>query len=120
MSNKRIAGTVILNLKDGSKEFLILPVGELKTFITTKNCQEMTALSSILNFFKEKVQLDITSIDLLELTNAHTATENIPLFVFEMNEKEGIPEINKKYKWEKPSELKILLSSYDIKGVPMF
>ena len=120
MSNKRIAGTVILNLKDGSKEFLVLPIGELKTFITTENCKEMTALSSILNFFKEKVQLDIATIDLLELTNAHTATENIPLFVFEMSEEEGIPSINENYKWEKPSELRRLLSSYDIKGVPMF
>lgn len=120
MSNKKVAGTVILNLKDGSKKFLIHPIGDSKAFIITKISKDMTALASMLQFFKENIQLDLTSVKLLELTNAHTENEDIPFFVFEMNEEPMIPVINENYKWETPSELKILLSSYDIKGVPMF
>lgn len=120
MSNKRVAGTIMLNQKDGAKRFLVHPVGQSKEFITTEVSDDMTGLASILQFFKEEIQLDISSINLVELTNAHTDQENLPLFVFEMNEEKEIPVIGKNFIWEKPSELKKLLTSYAIEGVPMF
>ena len=120
MSNKKVAGTIMLNQKDGSKKFLVHPNGQSKEFITTEVSSDMTGLASILQFFKEEIQLDVTSINLVELTNAHTDQENLPLFVFEMSEDQQLPTINKKFVWEKPSELKKLLTSYEIEGVPMF
>lgn len=51
-----------------------------------KVSDEMTGLASMLQWFKEEVQLDVTSISLVELTNAHINKENVPLFVFEMDE----------------------------------
>ncbi|MGG5341681.1 hypothetical protein IGI58_002376 [Enterococcus sp. AZ020] len=120
MSNKKVAGTIILHLNDGSKKFLVHPVDGSMQFVTTKVSEEMTALASMLQIIKEEVLLDVTSINLVELTNAHTEVENMPLFVFEMNEDSGIPTIGSTYVWEKPSELKNLLSSFEIEGVPMF
>jgi hypothetical protein len=120
LSNKKVAGTIMLNLNDGSKKFLVKPVGETMEFVTTKVSEDMTALASMLQLFKEEVQLDVTSINLVELTNAHTEVENLPLFVFEMNEDSVVPSIGDTYVWEKPSELKTLLASYEIEGVPMF
>ncbi|MBP2100773.1 hypothetical protein J2Z52_003638 [Enterococcus rivorum] len=120
MSNKKVAGTIMLNQKDGTKKFLVHPVGNSLEFATTKVLNEMTGLASMLKLFKEEIQLDVTSISLVELTNAHTDTENIPLFVFEIGEEQIVPTISSNYKWEKPSELKDILSSYDIEGMPMF
>ncbi|GGD00989.1 hypothetical protein GCM10011573_33210 [Enterococcus wangshanyuanii] len=120
MSNKKVAGTIILHLNDGSKKFLVHPVDGSMQFVTTKVSEEMTALASMLQILKEEVLLDVTSINLVELTNAHTEVENMPLFVFEMNEDSEIPTIGSTYVWEKPSELKNLLSSFEIEGVPMF
>lgn len=120
LSNKKVAGTIMLNLKDGTKKFLVHPVGNSLEFATTKVLNEMTGLASMLQLFKEEIQLDVTSISLVELTNAHTDTEDIPLFVFEMGEDQIEPIIVGDYRWEKPSELKNILSAYDIEGVPMF
>jgi hypothetical protein len=119
LSNKKVAGTIMLNLNDGSKKFLVHPVGGLMGFVTAKVSEDMTGLASILQIFKEEIQLDVTSISLVELTNAHSAAENMPLFVFEMSEQDMVA-INEDYVWEKPSELKNLLASYEIEGVPMF
>ncbi|WP_207696261.1 hypothetical protein [Enterococcus sp. DIV0212c] len=120
LSNKKVAGTIMLNLNDGSKKFLVHPVGDSMEFVKTKVSKDMTGLASMLQVFKEEIQLDVTSISLVELTNAHTDAENMPLFVFEMSEDHMVPAIDDKYVWEKPSELKNLLASYEIEGVPMF
>ncbi|MGX7245815.1 hypothetical protein ACWOC1_13310 [Enterococcus quebecensis] len=120
LSNKKVAGTIMLNLNDGSKKFLVHPVGNSMEFVTVKVSEDMTGLASMLQLFKEEIQLDITSISLVELTNAHTDAENMPLFVFEMNEDQTVSKINDNYVWEKPTELKNLLASYEIEGVPMF
>lgn len=120
MSNKKVAGTIILNLNDGSKKFLVHPVAESMEFATAKVSEDKTGLASMLQLFKEEVQLDVASISLVELTNAHTDVENMPLFVFETNEENMVSSINTAYVWEQPSELKNLLASYDIQGVPMF
>lgn len=120
MSNKRVAGTIILNLDDGSKKFLVRPLGENVEFAATKVSEEMTGLASMLQFFKEEIQLDVTSISLVELTNAHIDEENIPLFVFEMDEEYLKVEMNSDYTWAAPAKLKALWTTYEIEGVPMF
>lgn len=121
MSNKRVAGTIMLNLENGSKKFLMRPLGENIEFATAKVSDSMTGLASMLQLFKEEIQLDVTNINLVELTNAHINKENLPLFVFEMEEK-YMPKhfTNSDYTWAEPSKLKALWSSYEIEGVPMF
>ena len=120
MSNKKVAGTIKLNLNDGSKKFLMHPIGEAIEFAMAKVSDEMTGLASMLQWFKEEVQLDVTSISLVELTNAHINKENVPLFVFEMDEQALKNEMDKDYTWVAPAELKTIWSKYHIEGVPMF
>ncbi|MCB5951500.1 hypothetical protein LI951_05430 [Enterococcus sp. BWT-B8] len=120
LSNKRVAGTIMLNLHDGTKKFLIHPVGKTSEFVTTEVLEDMTGLASILQHFKKNIQLDVTSISLVELTNAHSETEDLPLFVFEMEESKADLIKNDTYRWESPSKLKALLSVYDMAGMPMF
>nr|WP_231849656.1 hypothetical protein [Melissococcus plutonius] len=120
LSDKKVSGTVMLNLNDGSKRFLIHKMDQKTSFATTNVADNMTGLASILQLFKEKIQLDISSINLVELTNAHTEEENIPLFVFEIDENQSINQLKNNYYWENPSKLINLLTSYDIKGVPLF
>ncbi|MGC6770493.1 hypothetical protein ACYSNR_18530 [Enterococcus sp. LJL128] len=120
MSNKRVAGTIMLNLHDGTKKFLIHPTKDEAEFITAEVSEEMTGLASILQLFKDSIQLDVTSISLVELTNAHNEKEDLPLFVFEMEEGESAKLGSDTYMWESPAKLKDLLSAYDMAGVPMF
>ena len=54
MSNKKVAGTIILNLNDGSKKFLMHPIGEAIEFAMAKVSDEMTGLASMLQWFKEE------------------------------------------------------------------
>jgi hypothetical protein len=120
LSNKRVAGTIILNLENGSKKFLIRPLGDNIEFVMTKVAEDMTGLASMLQLFKEEIQLDVTSINLVELTNAHIDKENLPLFVFEMEEKHLPKEITSDFTWAEPASLKTLWATYEIEGVPMF
>ena len=82
------------------------PIGEAIEFAMAKVSDEMTGLASMLQWFKEEVQLDVTSISLVELTNAHINKENVPLFVFEMDEQALKMKWIKTYTWVAPAELK--------------
>ena len=101
-------------------KFLMHPIGEAIEFAMAKVSDEMTGLASMLQWFKEEVQLDVTSISLVELTNAHINKENVPLFVFEMDEQALKMKWIKTYTWVAPAELKTIWSKYHIEGVPMF
>ena len=49
-------------------KILMHPIGEAIEFAMAKVSDEMTGLASMLQWFKEEVQLDVTSISLVELT----------------------------------------------------
>lgn len=119
VSNKKVAGVIIMHLENGTKKFLVSAVESTIDFIATNITDNRTGLASILEYFKNEVHIELTSIRLVELTNMHTAQENIPLFVFEMEEHPK-PTINAGYKWEQPFQIKELLHTYEIEGVPMF
>lgn len=120
LTEKNIAGTIILNQADGSKKFLVhLGKNDIE-FAETKVLGEVTGLASILQFFKKEIQIDANYIRLIDLTNAHKNFENIPLFVFGMDEENLKTAIPKGFKWEQPANVKKLLESYNIEGVPMF
>lgn len=120
LAEKTIAGTIILNQNDGTKKFLVhLGKNDIE-FATTKVLEEMTGLASILQFLKKEIQIDVNNIRLIELTNAHKDLENIPLFVFGIDEAELEIKAFENYSWEQPAKVKKLLDSYDIEGVPMF
>ncbi|MGX7352693.1 hypothetical protein [Enterococcus canis] len=119
MTNKMVAGTIMLNRQDGTKAFLVHPHEGNLEFATTSVTEEMTGLASVLKMFKEEIHINVSAINLVELTNAHVEEVNLPLFVFEMDEEQS-NEIDQEFVWEGPSNLKNLLSSYDFNGVPQF
>ncbi len=43
--------------------------------------EDKTGLATILQLFKDRIHLDVTAIELVELTNGNIDTQNIPLFV---------------------------------------
>ena len=96
------------------------PIGEAIEFAMAKVSDEMTGLASMLQWFKEEVQLDVTSISLVELTNAHINKENVPLFVFEMDEQALKNEMDKDLYMGSTCRIKTIWSKYHIEGVPMF
>lgn len=120
MSNKRVAGTIMLHLQNGSKKFLMHSSKGNTDFAFTEFSGETTGLASILHFFNDEVHVGIKDIQLVELTNAHFQEENIPLFVFETDEEKCSGKLAKGYFWEEPEKLRDVLSVLDIVGVPFF
>lgn len=120
MYNKKVAGTIIMNCSDGTKKFLVRPVDDELEFATGDVSDEMTGLASILKFFKEKIHIDVASIDLVELINVHTDEGNVPLFVFETEQEELVEKVDEDYTWESPSMLSKMFSFYEVAGVPLF
>lgn len=120
MSNKRVAGTIMLHLRNGSKKFLMHSNEEDADFPFTEISGEATGLASILRFFNDVVEVGINDIQLVELTNAHFHNENIPLFVFETSEEFCEKELAEGYIWEEPSKLRDIFSVCAIEGVPFF
>lgn len=120
MNNKRVAGTIMLHLQDGSKKFLMYSNKNQVDFAITNFGNEVTGLASILQFFKETVHIDVNDIQLVELTNTHFANENIPLFVFEVDEEKYQANLAEHFIWEKPDKLRAALGDITIEGVPFF
>ena len=48
---------------------------------STDFSEDKTGLATILQLFKDRIHLDVTAIELVELTNGNIDTQNIPLFV---------------------------------------
>lgn len=120
MGDKRVAGTVMLNLQNGTKKFLMHMVGEQVELATTTFSNDRTGLATILQLFKETAHLDVTTIKLVELTNGHIGEANIPLFVFETNEDGFNSELPREYSWEDGERFSEIIQDYDIEGVPFF
>ncbi|OJG69498.1 hypothetical protein RV11_GL002620 [Enterococcus phoeniculicola] len=120
LGDKRVAGTIMLHLEDGSKKFLMHSVGSSKELAIANFSAEQTGLANILNLLTETVNIDVNEINLVELTNTHIMKENIPLFVFETQAEKQTNELSEGYGWEEPSVMREVLGSYDFEGVPFF
>ena len=120
MANKKVAGTVILHLEDGSKRFLMHQENEEIKFVATESYEDKTGLANILERLRESVQLDITKINLVDLTNGQVDKQSMPLFVFETNEKDLIHALPAQYKWVQPEMFRQAIKQYAIEGMPIF
>lgn len=116
---KEVSGTIMLNLEDGSKKFLVHESGTLMEFARTDAQAENTVLASFLNFLKNKVQIDVKNINLVELTNTQINGSSLPLYVFEMKGDESIS-LPADFSWASPNSLRTILETIQIEGVPLF
>ncbi len=120
LKDKRVAGTVMLNLEDGSKKFLVRATENKLELASTALYEERTGLANILQLLKETVHLDISSIHLVELTNGCMNNRNIPLFVFEAQERDQPDTLPANYGWKEPRLFRQIIQDYDIDGMPFF
>lgn len=121
MVTKKVAGTVMMNLQNGSKKFLVHAVGDALE-LTSVNFSEQvgTGLANILQALKEQAHLNVNNIDLVELTNGYIKDQNVPLFVFETEESKIAQELPAGFYWEEPEEFRKIIEDYEIEGVPLF
>lgn len=121
MANKKIASTIMLHLEDGTTKFLVQAVDDSVTFATTQVATEQTGLASALQMLKNTLHIDVTNINLVELTNTSIADQKMPLFVFEAQETAiDLDEMAEEYLWEDSARLQTLLADYQFDGVPFF
>ncbi|MDH6365841.1 hypothetical protein M2139_002864 [Enterococcus sp. PF1-24] len=121
MSTKRVAGTIMLHLQDGSKKFLLQNNDEGIDFAITNFSEEATGLASMLRYFKEKVPMDVTNIELVELTNICFENKKIPFFVFSAKEADVFQEdLSENFFWEESTKIGERLENFEISGVPLF
>ena len=120
--NRKIgfAGTIMLHLEDGTKKFLVHSIDDKLEFALAELSEGKTGLANILNFLKEIVHIDVSKISLMELTNTHIKEENVPLFVFETEQKNQREELGEGYIWEEPGQMRSVLGTYEVEGVPFF
>ncbi|XUB35536.1 hypothetical protein IGI41_000521 [Enterococcus sp. DIV0876] len=109
-----------MHLANGSKRFLMHMNEGNAELASTDFSEDKTGLATILQLFKERIQLDVTAIELVELTNGNIDTQNIPLFVFETQEAEQTQQLPAGYAWEEPNTFRKIIEDYDIEGVPFF
>ena len=105
LASKRVAGTIMLHLEDGSKKFLVHSIDDKLEFALAELSEGKTGLANILNFLKEIVHID---------------QENVPLFVFETEQKNQREELGEGYIWEEPGQMRSVLGTYEVEGVPFF
>lgn len=120
MEDKKVAGTVMLHLQNGSKRFLMHTDGDKVELASTEFSDDRTGLANILELLKDAAHLDVNQINLVELTNGHIEDQNIPLFVFEMEEAENSSEVAQEFHWEEPQTFREIMNNYKIEGVPFF
>ncbi|OJG80302.1 hypothetical protein RV14_GL000671 [Enterococcus ratti] len=120
LASKKVAGTIMLHLEDGSKKFLVHSIDNKLEFALAELSEEKTGLANMLSFLKEIVHIDVRKINLMELTNTHVNHENIPLFVFETEQKSQSEILGEGYLWEGPDQMRTVLGTYEVEGVPLF
>lgn len=120
LNKKRVAGTVILTLHDGTKKFLLHKEGDNVKLLTVELSEEQTGLASALQLLKERVHLDVTTIELVELTSGYENNQKVPLFVFEMVEDEWSNQLPSEFYWGNTSSFQHTIQQFKIEGLPYF
>lgn len=120
MSEKIIAGTIMLTMVDGRKKFLVNKCQDEQHLVSAIAQPEKTGLASILERLKEEVHLDVTQLTLLELTNGVIQGQSVPLFVFEAVEAHVAMTLPKEYVWEDFKHFQQIVQKFEIEGMPSF
>ncbi|MGX7420311.1 hypothetical protein ACWOFR_16085 [Carnobacterium gallinarum] len=124
-----VAGTIMTMDENGKSVFLVSnKSGEANnfTFPAAKIVEDRTGLASILEDLKHKLTIDVSSLNLFELTNAVVEETRIPLFVFELTE--SLTDLESLLKlpnhdilsWQRTEEIRGALATWEISGVPQF
>lgn len=120
LNTKRVAGTVILHLEDGTKRFLLHNLGNEKKFLSVELSNERTGLACVLQLLKEKAQLDVSTLQLVELTSGIENDQKIPLFVFEMSANDYSQQLPEAVYWENAKQFSETIQAFKIDGMPFF
>ena len=120
LNTKRDAGTVILHLEDGTKRFLLHNLGNEKKFLSVELSNERTGLACVLQLLKEKAQLDVSTLQLVELTSGVENDQKIPLFVFEMSANDHSQQLPEAVYWENAKQFSETIQAFKIDGMPFF
>lgn len=120
-----VAGTIMTHGPEDKYVFLVNKENKKNSFPVTQILEKKTGLACILAEFKKLLAIDIQQLNLFELTNAVIEGESIPLFVFEVANKET--EINEILKEDlaylsfvQSDALTETLTEWEITGVPQF
>lgn len=122
---QRVAGTIMAHNSEGKYVFLVKKENEKLSFPVTPILDTQTGLACILEELKQKLAIDIHNLNLFELTNAVVNGKNIPLFVFEVENKEIqvhniLKEDLRQLSFVQSSILTEALEEWEISGVPQF
>ncbi|WP_034550950.1 hypothetical protein [Carnobacterium funditum] len=122
---QRVAGTIMTHNPEGKYVFLVENENEKLSFPVTQILDTQTGLACILEELKQKLAIDIHNLNLFELTNAVVNGKNIPLFVFEVANKEiQVDDILKEdllqLSFVQSGALTEALEGWEISGVPQF
>lgn len=122
---QRVAGTIMTHNPEGKYVFLVKEENEKVSFPVTQILDTQTGLASILEELKKQLAIDIQHLNLFELTNAVVNGINIPLFVFEVANKEiQVSTILKEnlthLSFVQSATLTEALEEWEITGVPQF
>ncbi|MGX7329755.1 hypothetical protein [Enterococcus bulliens] len=120
MSEKIIAGTIMLTMSDGTKKFLVNKCQNEQHLVSAIAQPEKTGLASILERLKQEVQLDVTHLALLELTNGVIKGQSVPLFVFEATQEHVDMQLPLDYVWEDFKHFQRIVQKFNIEGMPSF
>ena len=120
MHNQLVAGTVMLNDAKGEKKFLVKVNEDDFDFVMTPMNEELTNLACFLEELKTEVLMDVSSIDLVELTSIKVDDKKMPFFLFELEETTNTNKLANNYKWETAKTLTNVLSQWQFAGVPIF
>jgi hypothetical protein len=120
-----VAGTIMTHDPKGKYVFLVKEENKENSFPVTQILGKQTGLACILAEFKKLLAIDIQHLNLFELTNAVVEGKNIPLFVFEVSNKEiQVSKILKEdlahLSFVHSDALTEALAEWEITGVPQF
>jgi hypothetical protein len=122
VDKKQVSGTIISKGSDGRSRFLLFekengnPFFSLTTLVDGK-----TAMGSLLNFFKDSLDVDLTELSLIELTNIKVNSIDLPFFVFELEDEETPMKLDDApFTWEVGEKVQKLFTKFEIEGVPVF
>lgn len=119
-----VACTVMAKDSDGDYVFLVENQQKKFKFFHTGISQGKTGLASIIDKIKNELAIDVSELELYELTNAVVESRRIPLFVFSCRDEamhfEEILASDSDLTWRYSKELLHTFKEWQIAGVPQF
>lgn len=124
MEKHCVACTVMAKDEEGDFVFLVENHSKGFGFLRTAIGENKTGLASIIEKVKEELTIDVSELELYELTNAVVEKSRIPLFVFSCrNEGINFNDVlieGSNLSWQYSESLSPTFEKWQISGVPQF